>query len=109
METDINISEVNPNPDHDRMPDPFEIPIQGFVFTREQMEDYIRKHLEAAMKEMGLNIRDMALRGGNDEESASPNGNGRFLETVFEYDDMGRGIYEDEVLRYLEKYGRADS
>lgn len=104
METDINISEVNPNPDHDRMPDPFEMPIQGFVFTREQMEDYIRKHLEAAMKEMGLNMRDMALRGGNDEESADPNGNGRFLETVFEYDDMGRGIYEDEVLRYLEKY-----
>lgn len=101
---DINISEVNPNPDHNRMPDPFEAPIKGFVFTRSQMEDMIRKHLEAATKEMGLSMRDMALRGGISEEDAVGGKNGKFLEVVFEYDDLGRGIYEDEVLKYIDKY-----
>ena len=100
----VNISEVEPNPDHDRMPDPFEAPIKGFVFSRGEMEDYIRKHLESAMKEMGLSLRDMALRGGQDESGTDPNGNGKFLETVFEYDDLGRKIYEDEVQKYLDKY-----
>ena len=100
----VNVSEVNPNPDHDRMPDPFEAPIQGFAFTRAQMEDYIRKHLESAMKEMGLNLRDMALRGGDGTEPNAPVREGRYLETVFEYDDLGRGIYEDEVLKYLDKF-----
>lgn len=93
----VNISEVNPNPDHDRLPDPFEGPINGFVFTRGEMEDYIRKHLEEAMKEMGLSMRDMAVRGGEEDGK-------KYIETVFEYDDMGRSIYEDEVLRYLDKY-----
>ena len=94
---DINRSEVNPNPDIDRIPDPFEAPIQGFVFTRSEMEDYIRKHLEEAMKEMGLSMRDMAVRGGVE------NGQ-KYIETVFEFDDMGRKIYEDEVQKYLDKY-----
>ena len=97
MEQDINISEVNPNPDHDRIPDPFEAPIQGFVFSRSEMEDYIRKHLESAMQEMGLNMRDMAVRGGEADGR-------KYIETVFEFDDMGRKIYEDEVQKYLDTY-----
>lgn len=104
METDINISEVTPNPDIDRIPDPFEAPIKGFVFTRSQIEDYIRKHIEESMKEMGLTMRDMAVRGGTNGNGVGFNSNGKFLETVFEYDDLGRGIYEDEVLKYLDKY-----
>ena len=93
----VNVSEVNPNPDHDRIPDPFEGPIKGFVFSRGEIEDYIRKHLEEAMKKMGLSMRDMAVRGGVD-------GDRKFIEAVFEYDDLGRSIYEDEVLKYLDKY-----
>lgn len=104
VSSQVNISEVNPNPGHDRLPDPFEAPIKGFVFTRAQMEDYVRKHLEEAMKEMGLGMRDMALRGGIEETPTDPNSNGRFLEAVFEYDDLGRPIYEDDVLKYLDKY-----
>ena len=97
METDINISEVTPNPDIDRIPDPFEAPIQGFVFSRPEIEDYIRKHLEEAMKEMGLSMRDMAVRGGVENGT-------KYIETVFEFDDMGRKIYEDEIQKYLDKY-----
>ena len=97
METDINISEVTPNPDIDRIPDPFEAPIQGFAFSRPEIEDYIRKHLEEAMKEMGLSMRDMAVRGGVENGT-------KYIETVFEFDDMGRKIYEDEIQKYLDKY-----
>ena len=44
-----------------------------------------------------MSMRDMAVRGGDKEGKKS-------LECVFEYDDIGRGIYEDEVLQYLDKY-----
>lgn len=97
METHINFSEVNPNPDNDRMLDPFEKPIKGFSFSRGEMEDYIRKHLEDAMKEMGLGLRDIAVRGDEGQD-------GKTLESVFEYDDFGRGIYEDEVAKYIDTY-----
>lgn len=97
MESNINISEINPNPDIDRMPDPFEAPIQGFTFSRDEIERYVRKHLEDAMKEMGLNMRDMAVRGGVEDGR-------KYIETVFEFDDMGRKIYEDEVQKYLDAY-----
>ena len=97
LTTQVNVSEINPNPDHDRIPDPFEAPIKGFIFSRGEIEDYTRKHIESAMREMGLTMRDMAVRGGESD-------NGKYLEAVFEYDDMGRSIYEDEVMRYMDKY-----
>ena len=100
----VNISEVDPNPDHNRIPDPFEAPIQGFSFSRAEIEDYIRKHLVDAMKEMGLSMRDMAVRGGIEAAPAHDNSNGKHLEAVFEFDDLGRSIYEDEVLQYLDKF-----
>lgn len=95
--SEVNIEEVNPNPDHDKFPDPFSAPISGFVFSRDAIEGYVRRHLADAMQEMGMSMRDMAVRGGDKEGKKS-------LECVFEYDDIGRGIYEDEVLQYLDKY-----
>ena len=94
---DVGLSEIDPNPDHQRIEDPFEAPIRDFGISRSEIEGYIRNHLVEAMKEMGLDLRGLAVRGG---EGA----HGRILDAVFEYDDFGRGIYEDEVLRYLDKF-----
>ena len=97
---------VNPNPDFDRIPDPFEEEINGFVMKRAEMEDAIRRHLTAVLKEMGLSLREVALRGGkfSDKEQETNGGKTRYLEAVFEYDDMGRGISEDEVAKYISKF-----
>ena len=102
----LSQSDVNPNPDFGRIPDPFEEEIQGFVMTRPEMEDAVRAHIASALKEMGLGLRELALRGGKygDREQSINGGKTRFLETVFEYDDMGRGISEDEVSKYINKY-----
>ena len=64
MEFFTETSTVNPNPDFERLPDPFEEEINGFVMKRSEMEDALRRHLSSALKEMGLSLREMALRGG---------------------------------------------
>lgn len=99
-------SSVNPNPDCNRTPDPFERRIEGFTMGRPLMEDAIRRHISAAMREMGIVLRDLILRGGEygKDEVSSNGGKTKFLETVFEFDDLGRGIGEDEVARYMEKF-----
>lgn len=106
MEVFTETSAVNPNPDFERLPDPFEEEINGFVMKRPEMEDALRRHLSSALKEMGLSLREMALRGGkfSDKEQETNGGKTRYLETVFEYDDLGRGVSEDEVARYISKY-----
>ena len=106
MEFFTETSTVNPNPDFERLPDPFEEEINGFVMKRPEMEDAIRKHLNSVLKEMGLSLREMALRGGkfSEKEQETNGGKTRYLETVFEYDDQGRGISEDEVAKYISKF-----
>lgn len=106
IEIGTEVSAVNPNPDYDRLPDPFEGRIEGFVMSRSQMEDALRDHISKALKEMGITMRDLILRGGDytRQEQSTNGGKTKFLETVFEFDDLGRGVSEDDVARYMDKF-----